>query len=60
MDTFSTPLAPPLPQVLRTLKGVFFLKARTSDSQVDNHFWGKSYFKGEITTFGVKVIIFWG
>ena len=27
------PLAPPLPPGLRTLRGVFFLKARTSDSR---------------------------
>ena len=39
MDTFRTSLSPPLPpppQGLRTLRGVFFLKARTSDSRQKN------------------------
>ena len=32
MDTFRTPLCPP-PPGLRALRGVFFLKTRTSDSR---------------------------
>ena len=33
MDTFRTPLRPPPPQGVRTLRGVLFLKVRTSDSR---------------------------
>ena len=33
MDTFRSSLSSPPPPRLRTLRGVFFLKARTSDSR---------------------------
>ena len=68
MNTFRTPLAPhPPPQVLRTLKGVFFYKSVyqrlatiEENKRAYYHFWGNLHFSGELITFGVKVIIFEG
>ena len=62
MDTFRTPLSPP-PQVLRTLKGAFFLKAPTSNSQQLKRKSALIIIFGETYTFEEKLkllITLWG